>query len=111
VTDEKLASLTCIMRDFDDILLKKTDKDLLNIVVNDLQKLFGLQNDFLEYHIYRWPKGIPLYSPALQDSRFEIQELLQKDFPNIRLFGNYTGQISVRGMCQEAAKVGRYLAE
>lgn len=111
VTNEKIASLTCIMRDFDDSLLKKTDKELLNIVENDLKKLFNLQNNFLEHQIYRWPKGIPLYSPALQATHFEIQDTLEKDFPKIRLFGNYTGQISVRKMCVEAAKVGRYLAK
>ena len=111
VTNEKIASLTCIVRDFDNSLLKKTDKALLNIVRHDLKRLFSLQNDFLEHQIYRWPKGIPLYSPALQTTHFELQEMLEKDFPNIRLFGNYTGQISVRKMCQEAAKIGRYLAE
>ena len=111
VTNKNVASLTCIMRDFDDSLLKKTDKELLNIVSKDLKNLFDLQNDFLEHHIYRWPKGIPLYSPTLQEKHLEIQTLLEKDFPNIRLFGNYTGQISVRKMCQEAAKVGRYLGK
>ncbi|MGB1204585.1 MAG: protoporphyrinogen/coproporphyrinogen oxidase [Chitinophagales bacterium] len=109
--NENMASLTCIMRDFDGKLFKKTDEALLNMVANDLKRLFGLENDFLGQQIYRWPKGIPLYSPALQTLHFEIQELLEKDFPNIRIFGNYTGQISVRKMCQEAAKVGRYLAE
>lgn len=47
--------------------------------------------------IHRWPAAIPVYSPEL----LAAHAVLQADFcaqPGRMLFGNYTGQISLRGM-------------
>lgn len=104
VIDDSIISLTCIARDFNDTLFKKTEEEIFDIFLQDISRLFELKAEPLEKVLYKWPKGIPLYTPELYESWFEMDKLLKKDFPNIRLFGNYTGGISVRQLCQEAAK-------
>lgn len=106
VVDETIISLTCIMRDNseDRTLFQKLDLDIKNLVVKELDTLFDISENPLDYHVFRWEKGIPLYSPSLYESWFELDELLKTKHPNRHLFGNYTGQISVRGMSQSAHK-------
>ncbi len=99
------ASLTCILRDFDGHLMANNNQQLLQIVLADLKRLLGLTNKPLHQVVYRWHQGIPLYSPKLYDAWFKMHQHLKKDFPNVRLFGNYTGQISIRKMCNETAKI------
>ncbi len=105
VVSDDLLSLTCILRDFDGRLSTLNDAALLDLVNREMGLVLGLQDTPLEQHIFRWPKGIPLYTPYLYESWFELNDVLQSQHPNIRLFGNYTGQISIRGMCEQAAKV------
>lgn len=102
VTDAEIISLTCIARDFDGSLFQKSDENIIDLFIADLDRLFGVTKSPLHQVLYRWEKGIPLYTPALYESWFIMQQLLEQDFPNIRLFGNYTGQISIRGMCQSS---------
>ncbi len=104
VFSEGLLSLTCIMRDFDGSLQEKTDESLLEFVMNDLNKIFKIEGQAKEFSISRWPKGIPLYTPQLYQNWFEINAILKNRYKNINLFGNYTSQISIRGMCTEADK-------
>ncbi len=105
VKEEDLVSLTCILRDDSEALtwINSPDWSLLELVCRDLDELFGLAAQPLESRIFRWPKALPLYSPALYESWFEIDKWLKKDHPHCNLFANYTGQIAIRGMCQAAA--------
>lgn len=106
VKEEHLVSLTCIMRD--DIVthrfLNYSDEQLIQLIIGELDQLFGVQAPPLATAIYRWAHGIPLYSPELYQGWFKIDELLTKNYPNRNLFGNYTGEISIRGLCQMAKK-------
>lgn len=106
VKDETIVSLTCIMRDDSEnlSLLQQLDLDIKNLLVKELDILFDISEKPLYYHIFRWEKGIPLYSPTLYKSWFELDDLLNTNYPNRNLFGNYTGQISIRGMSQSACK-------
>lgn len=105
VVDKELVSLTCITRDFDGSLFALNDADLLKLVNEDLDILLGLKAAPLEQVLFRWERGIPIYTPALYENWFVMDDLLKKDYQNLRLFGNYTGQISIRGMCEMAAAV------
>jgi len=102
VTDESVVSLTCIMRDDTPnlSLMNGADIDLKNLVVSELDTLFDIQGELLDYTVFRWEKGIPVYSPQLHENLFEIDEILQKKHPHINLFGNYTGAISIRQMSE-----------
>lgn len=107
VKENDLVSLTCIMRDDSPDLAEFNllDIDLKNKIVKELNVLFEVEGNPVDYHIFRWPQGIPLYSPAMYQSLFEINDLLKKEYPNRNLFGNYTGEISIRGMFQTTSSV------
>ncbi|MEM9820691.1 MAG: FAD-dependent oxidoreductase [Bacteroidota bacterium] len=107
VQSEEWLSVTCIMRDDDPNLryLKMLDVDIKNLIVKELDSLFGLKKQPLDYRVYRWQRGIPLYSPEMYNQLFQIDALLKEQYPNRSLFGNYTGEIAIRGMFQSAAKL------
>lgn len=104
--DQTHVSLTCIMRDDtpERRLLKSTDQEVIALVKGELSDLLGLSGDPLESTTYRWPQGIPVYSPGLYKSWFQIDDLLKEHAPHVNLIGNYTGEISIRRMCQEIRK-------
>lgn len=100
--------LTCILRDNykgkQHYLMSQPDDTLAAGVLNELDDLFGVKENPLFIEVNKHEKGIPLYSPQHYKSLFVIDQLLKKDFPHIRLFGNYTGQISIRGLCTAAER-------
>ena len=104
VQDDDLISLTCMMRDDtnDQTLINSTDKALEELIINDLGKLFGQVEAPEELVVSRWENGIPLYSPELYQNWFKLDEILRQNHHNRHLFGNYTGDISIRAMCQAA---------
>ncbi len=105
VKNAKQLSLTTILRDFDGALSQMDDFAIKELVNKELDILFEMEKAPIEQHVFRWEKGIPMYSPNLFESWFEMDELLKKSFPNIRLFGNYTGNISIRKMADEAGAI------
>lgn len=105
VEQEDLMSLTCIFRDYERNYINKTDKEILETaLLPDLRKLLGIGTQPEGFKVFRWEKGIPLYDNKLGESWIEMEQLLKQDYPNVRLLGNYTGQVSVRGMAQFIAK-------
>jgi len=99
------ANLTCMLRDFSGSFERKTDQEIQALVEKELGVLLGLKGSVLRFAVKRWKEAIPIYSPLLYESRFELHENLKAQNSRIRLFGNYTGQISVRGMSEEALKI------
>lgn len=97
-----MASLTVILRG-DGLanreLFSLSDEHLLAHIYGELKTLFGMNADPLHTLIHRWERGLPLYEVALQKKWTMMHNLLLKDFPHTRLLGNYTGQISLRGIC------------
>ena len=96
--------MTCILRD-DSPDLKWflcPESELKELIINDLDSIFGIEDMPVEAVVTKWKKGIPLYSPTLYQSWFEIDEILKNNIPNRNLFGNYTGEISIRGMAQSS---------
>lgn len=107
-TDEGYYSFTAIMRDdpfaSERPIQEQTDEALVDLVCKEMNALIPLEDKPLYTHVDRYNKGIPLYTPAHFTNLFEIDKILRTDFPNVRLFGNYTGEISVRGMAQTAIR-------
>ena len=104
VKNDDLISLTCLLRD-DSVnkeWLSQPDDWLKMLIIKDLNILFGVKQDPLEVVITKWENGIPLYSPSLYQSWFSMDEILKNQFPNRNLFGNYTGEISVRALAQSS---------
>lgn len=77
--------------------------ELIKLIFADYKKLFNAQELPLQYKIFNWQQGIPLYSPQLYTNWTQIHQLLNHSEYNLNLFGNYTGQISLRGMSEQAA--------
>ena len=102
---DEVLSLTCILRADDNYpdLLSRSDEELENLIGSELTRLLGFNGSFLQFRSFRWPKGIPVYSPELYENLPEIDRLAKAQ--GIHLFGNYTGQISIRGMSQTAAQL------
>lgn len=109
VKNDDLISLTCLLRD--DSINKKwfsqDDGQLKSLIINDLNVLFGVKQNPFEVVITKWKNGIPLYSPTLYQSWFSMDEILKNQFPNRNLFGNYTGEISVRALAQSSHTIIR----
>lgn len=70
----------------------------------DVQQILGILPPTLPLHaeLTYWQKGIPIYTPDVQHNWLLINNLMQKKHKHIRLFGNYTGEISLRGMANAA---------
>lgn len=97
-----ISSLTLILRDEKKELVNKNKSYLENLLYEEMKTLYGFEGTFLDSKIIKWERGLPLYSDQLYKSWFEINDFLKEHQPNIRLFSNYTGNISIRGMCTAA---------
>ena len=106
VNENGILSFTAIMRaDKGSNLLNLMNVDIKNKVHRDIDTLFDARSQPMDYTVFKWPKGIPVYSPELYESWFEMKEIIGTDYPNFSLFGNYTGEISIRGICESASKL------
>lgn len=75
-----------------------TDSQILELITKKFDLLFGLKGQ-PRLQIYRWRNAIPQYGPDLQKAwKIAAENWCQK--PGRVLFGNYTGQVSIRGMIE-----------
>ncbi|PZP56818.1 MAG: hypothetical protein DI586_02380 [Micavibrio aeruginosavorus] len=87
-------------------ILQKADDEIKVVIKEELNRVLNFTGTELETVITRWPNAIPLYSPHLR----ETLENLEKGWCSQEgrmLFGNYTGEVSIRGMCQTSLALGR----
>jgi len=104
VTDDSLASFTVMMGGTaGGNWLSADDGDIENAVRVELKDLLGIE-ETLDMVIHRWPAALPQYSPHLPEIWQQARETWCAT-PGHILFGNYTGQISLRGMIETAAKL------
>jgi oxygen-dependent protoporphyrinogen oxidase len=78
-----------------------TDEAIAAAVRAELAALLGIRGEPLQLVINRWPRAIPQYSTSLP----EVWQSAQATWcaaPGRILFGNYTGQVSLRGMIEQA---------
>jgi protoporphyrinogen/coproporphyrinogen III oxidase len=81
-----------------------SDEEIKWAVREELAKLLGIDGEPLELVITRWPRAIPQYSIELPRVWATARESWCKQQGRI-LFGNYTGQVSLRGMIESAASL------
>lgn len=110
-THEGYASFTCIFKEdpfaADLQYFHRSEQELTEMVLREFRELFPGAGNPVHSYVDRWRKGIPLYTPQHYANLLVLEEQLPRLFPHWRLFSNYTGQISVRGMAQEAAKIAQ----
>jgi len=106
---EHLASLTVMMggtsqRNW----LTATDEEIEAAIAGELNILLGIQ-EILSVVIHRWPAALPQYGSDLP-AVWQYARDTWCTTPGRILFGNYTGQISLRGMIESAAEIGLAVA-
>lgn len=82
-----------------------TDAEIARAVSEELCALLGMKGEPAELVINRWPRAIPQYSTSLPAVWRTARETWCAE-PGHILFGNYTGQVSLRGMIETAAAMG-----
>lgn len=82
-----------------------SDEEIGSAVREELAGLLGVCGAPLQLVITRWPRAIPQYSVALPDIWRRAEETWCAA-PGRVLFGNYTGQVSLRGMIESCARLG-----
>lgn len=105
VTDEsKFASFTVMMGGTSQSQwLNASDDAIESAIRKELATLLGIQEP-LHLVIHRWPAALPQYGSDLP----AVWQAARESWcaaPGRMLFGNYTGQISLRGMIESAAAV------
>jgi oxygen-dependent protoporphyrinogen oxidase len=78
------------------------DEQLRQKVISTLERMFGLirgEDALIDIKIHRWGQAIPIHDGDLRRAR----EALLKGFcssPGRMVFGNWTGEVSLRGMIE-----------
>lgn len=78
---------------------RKGEEEIREVVAAELQAMLGLQGQPEYQQVTCWERAIPVYSPALLSVWNGVREVLNSR-PGCVLFGNYTGQVSVRGLIE-----------
>ncbi len=81
------------------------DEEIERAVIAELGALLGIKGRPAQLIINRWPRAIPQYSTTLPRVWQRARETWCAT-PGCVLFGNYTGQVSLRGMIESAAALG-----
>src|SRR4030095_11678308 len=84
--------------------LTATDEEIETAIRSELKALLGIR-ETLSVVIHRWPAALPQYNSELPAVWQHARETWCTK-PGRMLFGNYTGQISLRGMIESAAEIG-----
>ncbi|HET9478171.1 MAG TPA: protoporphyrinogen oxidase [Pyrinomonadaceae bacterium] len=84
--------------------LTASDDEISQAIKLELSAVLGIREP-LETAIHRWPAALPQYSVNLRDVWACARESWCA-IPGRILFGNYTGQISLRGMIETSATLG-----
>ena len=101
--ESQLAAFTLMMGGSADRDWVNADDEAINRAVQqELNQVLGLRGAPLETIINRWPQAIPQYSIELP-KLWACAGQTWCATPGRILFGNYTGQVSLRGMIESAA--------
>jgi protoporphyrinogen/coproporphyrinogen III oxidase len=85
--------------------INATDAEIEDAVRGELAALLGVRGEPERLVISRRPRAIPRYSVTLPAVWRKARETWCAE-PGRVLFGNYTGQVSLRGMIESAASAG-----
>jgi protoporphyrinogen oxidase len=83
-------------------LASSDDSEITRLVTLEMQAMLGLRGELVEVKIWRQPRAIPRYGQELLD----VWSCARESWcarPGRVLFGNYAGQVSLRGMIGSVA--------
>ena len=81
-------------------LMEKSDEELRAIITREMQVVLGLQGSCEAIHMARWPRAVPKYDLDLMETWKTAHAAFDDPEIGTVLFGNYTGQVSIRGMIE-----------
>jgi oxygen-dependent protoporphyrinogen oxidase len=86
-------------------VVSATDIEIQAWLREDLEKILDLAPGArIDTVIHRWPRAVPRYGAGLQEA-WDAARRGWCSEPGRVLFGNYTGQVSIRGMVETAQNV------
>jgi protoporphyrinogen oxidase len=85
--------------------VEASDEEIGSAVREELSSILSVGGEPLELIVTRWRRAIPQYSTELPGAWRRAQETWCAQSGRA-LFGNYTGQVSLRGMIETALAVG-----
>ena len=91
-------------------LVERSDEELTEMALCDLDVALGVRGDPVMTHIARWPRAIPQYEVAY-DQVLEALDRLERQNPGLRFVGNYRGGIAVPDVVKNARNTARALFE
>ncbi len=105
-SDSELVSITCMLGGTGNPeALNLTDKEIMNICIQDLKLILNLKSDLIEsYKIHRWKRAIPVYGPKLVQTLNSLRKGFCKQ-PGRVIFANWTGEVSIRKMIQTVCDI------
>lgn len=83
-------------------VLDLSNDELRDVITSEMKAVLKMKGDAEAIHITRWPRAIPVYGPNLQ-SLFKNAETGWCAEPGRMIFGNYAGQVSMRGLIESLA--------
>jgi oxygen-dependent protoporphyrinogen oxidase len=105
VDPEAHASFTVMLGGTSDpTVIDVDDNQLRSLVDQELRQVLGLKDSPVAVEIHRWPRAIPVYDAAVAATIRSADETWCSR-PGRALFGNYTGQVSLRGMVETASRL------
>lgn len=78
-----------------------SDDEIRRVIREELASLVSLEGDPQHIEVTRWEEAIPVYGTRLQDA-WRVLAQGWCSTPGRMVFGNYTGQVSLRGMIETA---------
>ncbi len=85
-------------------LMEESDDVLLDVVQRSITSLLQLSKKPFHIELTRWERAIPLYDMKLVDTWKEAN-LSWCAKPGNVLFGNYTGEVAIKGLIETVAKI------
>jgi protoporphyrinogen oxidase len=79
--------------------LALTDQEIEEKIRAEFAARLGWRGRTVEMKIHRWPRAVPVYSEELRSTLEFARERLSRH-KGLILFGNYTGDVSIRGMME-----------
>ncbi len=82
-------------------IIHLTDPQVIELIENERQRLYGERREAIGIHLTRWPEALPHYSIELE----KILTQLPPPPPHVDLVGNYLGRIGLAKLLERASFV------
>lgn len=86
----------------EDSLVSLSNQEVEKYILEDLQKILGIETPPNYHVVSRWPNSIPQYTTQHDERKAKVIQLLEKDFPGIYIGGNGFGGFGINQCVEQA---------